>query len=200
MEHNHVIVNTPTDRPNIYLELRVDPWLEKREVMGLRFLILDQLDRSRGPEQLAKSLIYFDSKATTRQALDTLRGWLCDAGLSSKESRQVVKVYYSDFEKDEKREIAEAFYKANSPCRLMLATDAMGMGVELEDLKIIVQFDCLKLLNSEMGLQTISQRMGRAARKDGEQGHFIWLVRPWFLATQRARNHQPSQPSPLQTS
>ena len=63
----------------------------------------------------------------------------------------------------------------------MLATEAMGMGVEVVGVKTVAQYDSRHITQSVSNLKVLVQRMGRAARASGEEGHFIWFVRPWVL-------------------
>ena len=174
------ILNTTTDRPELYIELRSDRSIGK-SYMGLRFLIPDCLSVNDIQSRLDKTIIFFDSKQNIRIARVQIRNWLIAAGLSHQVAYRTVGVYYASITTETKERIMEDWCKPNSSCRIMLATEAMGMGVEVVGVKNVVQYDSRHITQSVSNLKVLVQRMGRAARAAGEEGHFIWLVRPWVL-------------------
>ena len=177
---NPQILNTTTDRPDVYFEIRSDRSLGKSH-MGLRFLVPDRITMVDVPQLIDKTIVFFDSKQNIRLARVEIRRWLVGAGLSFAEAHSIVGVYYASIGSKTKERIIADFAASSSSCRIMLATEAMGMGVEIVGVKNVVQYDSRRITRSISELKVLVQRMGRAARGEGEEGHFIWLVRPWVL-------------------
>ena len=85
---NPIFIETTTDRPEIYLEIRsFQANLSSFE--DLRFLFPDKLT-SKDIPTLEKTMVYFDSKQDIRLSLKWCRMWLRMAGLSPVETRQAV--------------------------------------------------------------------------------------------------------------
>src|SRR5271155_1857740 len=175
---NPIFINITTDRPEIYIEFRATKSTTSFE--NLHFLFPDELTLSDAAE-LPKVIIYFDSKQDIRLALEVCRDWLVNAGLHPRDARKIVGAYYASLRETEKKRIRNDFKYAHSPCRIMLVTEAMGMGVEMEGIAMVVQYGSTMILKEVGLLKSLVQRMGRAARGAGESGHFIWLVKDWFF-------------------
>src|SRR5947207_6563707 len=77
----------------------------------------------------------------------------------------------------DKHQISLEFSKpgCKSSIRIILATDAMGMGVDNPDIALVVQYGLTKSMCS------LNQRAGRVARGKNARGKFIWLVEPWVF-------------------
>ena len=176
---NPRVLNTTTDRPEIYFEMRVDKSI-RRSHMGLHFLVPDAITSAQ-MRTFDKTIIFFDSKQDIRLARLEIQSWLRSAGLTQPEVERMVRAYYSTLGSKTKKKIADKFAASDSECRIMLATEAMGMGVEIAGVKTVVQYDSKWITRDVNQLKVLVQRMGRAARGPGEQGHFVWLVRPWIL-------------------
>ena len=91
----------------------------------------------------------------------------------------------------DKHQISLEFSKPRleSSIRIVLATDAMGMGVDNPDITQVVQYGLTKSMCS------LNQRAGRAARRNDAIGTFIWLVEPWVFGPKIEQYHQSvSQP------
>jgi superfamily II DNA/RNA helicase len=102
--------------------------------------------------------------------------WLVKAGLSLAEAESVVRPFYSRMSSQSKNQISADFRKEDSKARILLATDAAGMGVGNRAVKLVIQYGVDKIVTSSSEMKTIMQRLGRAARERSENGHFIWLV------------------------
>lgn len=90
-------------------------------------------------------------------------------------------MFHADLEENDKTDIQMRFVDASSGIQILLATEAMGTGIEILGLLLVVQYGACRLLLDSAGLKTLVQRMGRAARKEGDRGTFVWLVPPWFF-------------------
>lgn len=62
--------------------------------------------------------------------------------------------------------------QVSSRHRIVLATDAMGMGINNPDIQTVVQW------KQPASLCTLWQRAGRAARGASYTSQFIWLIDP----------------------
>jgi len=61
--------------------------------------------------------------------------------------------------------------------RIILATDAMGMGIDNPDICLVIQW------RQPDSVCTLIQRAGRAARGKNKTGKFLWLVESWCFGS-----------------
>ena len=100
-----------------------------------------------------KTLIYFPTVALIERCYEYLR--------SKREAGKVTK-YYGTLKKDEKQENYEKFYVKEK--LVMLATKAFGMGIDINDIELVVHFA------PTGNVCDYVQEIGRAARKEELQG------------------------------
>lgn len=100
-----------------------------------------------------KTLIYFPTVALINRCCEYLR---------AKHMISQVAVYHGSLSKDEKAESYESFYKKEK--LVMLATKAFGMGIDINDIELIVHFA------PTGNVCDYVQEIGRAARKESLQG------------------------------
>lgn len=151
----HHLINTGNDRPNIRLEVRQLP---RYHLGGLNFL-----------KDLEKSIVYLETRARTVEAYDYLRTVIHPSDWGK------ISSYHALLDSDSKDEIMEKFKQGD--IRLLLATEAAGLGCDIPDISRVVQFNCPK------DLPTLVQRLGRAARNLQIEGVGILLVpRPFLTA------------------
>ena len=88
----------------------------------------------------------------------------------------------------EKTSIYENFWEVDSEIRILCATDAMGLGMNIIDVDIVIQWKQLP------SIRALMQQAGRAARGTSRVGEFIWFHPVWCkgeqappLPTRRAR-------------
>jgi superfamily II DNA helicase RecQ len=129
--------------------------------------------------RILKTIIYMDTIAHIQKAATLLTLWLVRMGCSKTSSAKAIRVYHSELAEFDKRAVSTEFCKpdvedcrACSSHRIILATDAMGMGINNPDIRRIVQWQLPSSICS------LLQRAGRAARSPNIQGEFIWLVEP----------------------
>ena len=96
-------------------------------------------------QQIPKTIVYMDSISHIELARQQIIGWLVKYGCSITEAKHVIKVYYSELTDSNKLAISSEFVKPDSnellSCshyRVILATDAMGMGINNPDIKRVV--------------------------------------------------------------
>ncbi len=100
-----------------------------------------------------KTLIYFPTVALIERCYEFLR--------SKREVERVTK-YYGTLKKDEKQENYEKFYAKEK--LVMLATKAFGMGIDINDIELVVHFA------PTGNVCDYVQEIGRAARKETLKG------------------------------
>jgi superfamily II DNA/RNA helicase len=86
---------------------------------------------------------------------------------------QIIVPYHSELPEDMKAKITEEFIRSDSKHRIIVATEAMGMGLNNPDIKRVVNW------KQPSGLCALMQRAGRAARSSNLTGEFIWFIEPW---------------------
>lgn len=87
--------------------------------------------------------------------------------LRSKKLHDNVAVYFGSLPKEEKNENYEQFYKGNK--KIMLATKAFGMGIDIDDISVIAHFA------PTGNVCDYVQEIGRVARKPNMQGEAYYL-------------------------
>lgn len=104
-----------------------------------------------------KTLIYFPTVALIERCYEYLR--------SKREVRNVA-VYYGTLSKDKKQENYEKFYAKEK--LVMLATKAFGMGIDINDIELVVHFA------PTGNVCDYVQEIGRAARREDLQGEAFY--------------------------
>lgn len=100
-----------------------------------------------------KTLIYFPTVALIERCYEYLR---------SKREIERVAVYYGTLSKDKKQENYENFYEKNK--LVMLATKAFGMGIDINDIELVVHFA------PTGNVCDYVQEIGRTARREDLRG------------------------------
>jgi superfamily II DNA helicase RecQ len=139
-------------------------------------------------KKIPKTIIYVDSIQQILIAVRTLTVWLIREGCSTSTATDAVQAYHSELAESDKRRISTEFAKPDtesaldsSKHRIIVATDAMGLGVNNPDVKYVIQWG----VPPSMG--ALSQRAGRAARGKGYYGKFVWFVPPWCFGDKAER-------------
>jgi superfamily II DNA/RNA helicase len=187
---NPILLRTSIDRPDIFYELRRFE-AQPGSFEDLHFLLPEKLTLGEA-HKLPKTIVYFKDTKSIRAARRTMLNWLVQAGLSSVESQSIVQPFYSRMSSQSKSQISADFRKEDSKVRILLATDAVGMGVGNRAVKLVVQYGVDKIVTSSSEMKTIMQRLGRAAREPSENGHFIWLVPSYVFGPLKLRPEKAS--------
>ena len=108
-----------------------------------------------------KTLIYFPTVALIERCYEFLR---------SKREIKKVAVYYGTLSKDKKQENYEDFYAKNK--LVMLATKAFGMGIDINDIELVVHFA------PTGNVCDYVQEIGRAARQEDLHGEAYYPYNP----------------------
>lgn len=140
----------PLDRPNITYTVAQ---INKKGFGELDFLLpATTLTRS----AVQKTIIFVDTISEGIAMAKYLRRQLPPA-LQSK-AKQIVRTFYADLDPDEKIKILENFM--NGDIRILICTDAVGMGINIPDIKRVIQWKVFDLLT----LATLVQCIARAGR------------------------------------
>lgn len=107
------------------------------------------------PNNIPKTLVYFDSIRTLQNVAKHLRS-LFPEDFSKTTKEKLVQVYFSSRPKVGKCRTFEAFRKGE--CRIVLATEAFGMGMDVSNITRIYNWGLPRSLASMI------QRFGRGAR------------------------------------
>lgn len=133
--------------------------------------------------KIRKTVVYFDSIATLEAATALLTVALISTGCSKTAAASAIQQYHAELATFDKECISREFVKPDkqtaqesSRHRIIMATDAMGMGIDNPDIQLVVQW------RQPATLCSLWQRAGRAARGASITGEFIWLVEPWCFA------------------
>jgi superfamily II DNA helicase RecQ len=142
-------------------------------------------------KKIPKTIVYVDSIRLIQKAVTALTVWLIRAGCSKASAINAVQAYHSELAESDKRLISVEFAKSDSESvldssmhRIIVATDAMGMGIDNPDIQLVVQWVVPPTLGA------LLQRAGRAARSKDVCGKFVWLVPPWCFG-ERIENLPP---------
>jgi Helicase conserved C-terminal domain len=169
------------DRPEIKLIVEtIQPRTTKRFTSLFFVLLAAMTDGVPAPERIPKTVIFIDSRRDIQKCAECLREWLqkLSAGvINERDCRQIIQVYHSHTTLNDKNTIYDEFLKADSKIRIMVATESMGTGVDLSDVKRVVQYG----FPLDRLLSVLIQRFGRAARMAGIKGEAIFLVESWAI-------------------
>ncbi|KAF8995087.1 P-loop containing nucleoside triphosphate hydrolase protein, partial [Cyathus striatus] len=149
------------DRPDIHIVVRplVYP---ANSFKDLAFLIPETCKSGDISNPPPKFIVFFDDMKETQEACKYLRSRL------SESLRDKVKYFHATMTQSYREEETVRFF--NSDIWGMCCTDAFGMGVDLSDIEIVIQF------KATCNLCTLWQRFGRAACGSGKEGTAILLV------------------------
>ncbi|MGH0036627.1 MAG: RecQ family ATP-dependent DNA helicase [Myxococcota bacterium] len=160
--HDPVVVRTGFDRPNLRFEVRA------LRTQAARLAALQQaLEAAElgGRGRRGRAIVYCSTRKTTETVARALRA----AGIAAGH-------YHAGRTKGARERSQRAFEAGRT--RVLVATNAFGMGIDLPDIRLIVHFQ------APGSLEAYYQEAGRAGR-DGEPARCLLFFGPGDLATQR---------------
>ncbi|TFK77254.1 P-loop containing nucleoside triphosphate hydrolase protein [Pluteus cervinus] len=164
-EDDIILVRTSTDRPNIRLHVRdikhtLDSYRDLEFVLG-RW----QQGNEKPKDPPEKFVVFFDEINESIRACVHMRKILATFG---EEYRHKVVWFNSDMTDEFKREAVERFQ--NGELWGLFASEAFGLGMDLPDIRLVVQWRRVALLS------TLWQRIGRGARNASLDATAVYLV------------------------
>ena len=149
------LIRRQIDRPNVYLARRAIT--NQSTFEDLDFIIPNYACDIR---MIPKTMIFVDSRPMVCTLTDYLLKKLALAWLrSGVEEPEDVVADYTSILSDERRTQVLAKFREGS-CRVIACTDAAGMGIDIRDVKRVIQWKATSILN----LASYFQRVGRAGR------------------------------------
>src|SRR5579871_2418787 len=151
-------------------------WLPSCDaVNGLRFA-LHEVVQAKSRQELSvlpKTVIFANSQNKVHTVCDYLRNCLLKSklhGYTEKQVRDAVTTLTSHTaDLDRQRRLTE-FMKEDSQIRILVATTSFGMGMDVPDVEVVIQYEVIKQDTSVVGGSSVLivcdllQRIGRAAR------------------------------------
>lgn len=180
------------DRPEIYIDQRIFqfPMSGHRDL----FTLLPVLKQGDDPILIARSLpkiiVFCRTMLDIVHAYTSLQQELRVRKFPASVVNSLVDTYFSVRSDFSKEEVSSQFTSNNSDLRIVLATDAVGMGMDW-DVDVVVQNG-----STSLSLDTLVQRMGRAGRRKDKRAHFLWFSQPRHLL----QNIRPATSTTLQQS
>ena len=183
------------------LRLREDHLLIKRESLDREdiFFNAQAIQNSFGSFQdlrflvkpcngrILKQVVYGDSVADLTNMGRQLRIFYRQIhGCTAEEAKAVIRIYYARLSEGLKGRILQEFKKEDSRIRIICATDALGMGINIPDIDRVCQW------REPRSLRELMQRGGRAARRQDRRGEVIYL----FSSNLRGEKTPPNGPGP----
>ncbi|TFK65151.1 P-loop containing nucleoside triphosphate hydrolase protein [Pluteus cervinus] len=155
---DYLNINTGNDRPNVSIVVRAIQ-NTMNSYTDLEFLIPEGVTTK---EQIPKAFVYADSVAVGTEIEDYL------SQLHPREFGDIVRPYSAAFSTKYRRDLMADF--KSGAVRILVCTDAAGMGCNIPDIDIVVQW---KMPTS---VSSFVQRAGRAARAPNRVGLAVLLV------------------------
>ena len=154
------VLKESIDREDLFFNVRMLHIASTTSFDDLRFL-------TTVVGSLPKVIIYGDSIALLIRIRETLTKFYREAGGNITRARRAIRCYNGPMSEVEKTSIYEDFQEVDSEIRILCATDAMGLGMNIVDVDIIIQW------KQPPSIRAFMQRAGRAARGMGRVSEFI---------------------------
>src|SRR5579871_3044037 len=137
------------------------------------------------PKRIKKTLVFVDGLTMVRKAVQKLREWMMGKGCTAKVALQTVEMFASITAEFDKARILNEFQSKQSRIRILVATSAFGMGMNIRDIERVVQYG----MNIDHDLGDIYQRVGRAACEEGRTAVAVIFLPYWYFDYQ-GREHR----------
>ncbi|TBU23213.1 P-loop containing nucleoside triphosphate hydrolase protein, partial [Dichomitus squalens] len=162
-QHNLLLIQRSNDRPNVYLTVRKLQY-PMSSFKDLDFLVPSDWTPERSDIRIPRFVVFFDNIEESIKAAERLR-----TRLTKKFCDRVV-WFNSDNTPDFREETTSEF--RDHKIYGLYCTDSFGMGVDISDIEVIVQWRVTCPMNA------LWQRFGRAARGAGKEAIAVLLAEP----------------------
>lgn len=183
------ILRTSINRPELLIQAAWIPTGAHKKATALRFLFDNgPCQPILRPSRIPKTFVFFDSKNDAYAAMENCRHWLQHnkqpegtktqhCSYTFHEAMNTVKVYHSNTAKTDKEAMIKDLQKpgSQSKLRVLMTTEALALGVDLQDIDQVVIYRFPRNLQPA----TLWQRGGRACRI-GQDGKIIILIDQWM--------------------
>ena len=131
------------------------------------------------PENIPKTIIFFNTRQNALNAQAKMVDYLCclHPAYTEEKARALTAVFHRNISSYLKRDILREFRKEFSKITLIFATEAIGLGVNIFDVRRVVIY---QLPSPYPHFATLLQRGGRAGR-DGKKAEVIFLFEYWVF-------------------
>ncbi|KAI5297531.1 hypothetical protein KEM56_004754, partial [Ascosphaera pollenicola] len=145
---------------------------------------------------IPKTIIFFNSKSEAAEAQYAIIMYLREhpcLKFTRAQALASTRVYLKNTYELDKKEIIKEFSKpgTESPVCVALATEALGLGVDLPDICRVIQYK----LPQDFELSVIWQRGGRACRDSASRG-IVFLADSWAVGKKRKKPNAPPEKQP----
>ncbi|CUA70962.1 putative ATP-dependent DNA helicase RecS [Rhizoctonia solani] len=173
MGQRYAFINVGNERPDLSIIVRRIQ-LPMSTFKNLAFIFNRVINH---PHDIPKTFIFLDNKTQSYRAIQALNTFLPKhlQGLG------LIRPFNARHSLKYRTDALNQFKKGN--IRLFLCTDSVGMGCDIPDVELVVQW-CV------VSLSALIQRWGRAARGEGRTGRVV------LLAEKSAYNYNPTIPGP----
>ncbi|KAE9389310.1 P-loop containing nucleoside triphosphate hydrolase protein [Gymnopus androsaceus JB14] len=159
-EEGYVNINIGNDRPNVSLVV----WAIQHPMNTYKDLDFIVPDGVQSTTEIPKTFVYSDSLPSGPEIVEHLEAQLP----KHLQGRGLVRPFSAVFSKKYRRALMRKF--KDGSVRILVCTDAAGMGCNIPDVDVVVQWKLPKTLSMFV------QRAGRAARAHGRKGLAVLLV------------------------
>ena len=157
--HNSLSLHKPTslilnsmDRPNVFIAaIPIGPGNIKTR-HELNAVIPENCS---DVTEIRKIMIFIDSRLAVCEVVDQL-----ESKLKPNLRKGEVVMDYSTILSEHRREITMENFKTSSNTRVLVCTEVAGMGVDVDDIEVVIQWT----IPSHLNLSGFIQRAGRCAR------------------------------------
>lgn len=170
---NTRIIRTSLDRPEIFLQASSLQY-SAQSMLDLQFLLPPTVNSA---QSIPKTVIFMDLVASIRQAVHLFQKWMRQLNYPSSASNWV-SPFFSDMADSDKTRVSQEFERLSPLCerpRILIATDAYGLGIDNPDIERVVQW------LHPASMARLFQRLGRAVRSGQRDGNFVLLFQPWCI-------------------
>ncbi|KZZ93583.1 ATP-dependent DNA helicase [Ascosphaera apis ARSEF 7405] len=161
------VIKTSVNRPEISISIVKIKRNKLSDFSPILFILNDAVDKPLGERDqgIPKTIIFADSYRVVNAVADYMINSLARQSIAP----GAVSIFTSRTSQYDKDLTYDEFCSNNSSIRIMVATTALGMGMDIPDVEVIIQWG----LPTSKSIADLWQRFGRSARSPGKTGKAI---------------------------